>query len=62
MKTKKSTRIIYWITITIIFLFERIMPALSGDSQAAVEGVHHLGYPHYFRTMLNPAQCQKFLN
>lgn len=28
------------------------MPALTGNSQAAVEGVRHLGYPDYFRTML----------
>ncbi len=28
------------------------MPAFTSNSQAAIEGIRHLGYPDYFRTML----------
>jgi len=52
MKTSKTTKIIYWITTTIIFLFEGVMPALTSHTEVAVEGIRHLGYPDYFRVML----------
>lgn len=48
----KGTKITYWITTGLIFLFEGVMPALTGNSQLAKEGIHHLGYPEYFRVML----------
>lgn len=48
----KSTKIIYWVTTTIIFLFEGVMPALTSHTEVAVEGIRHLGYPDYFRVML----------
>jgi len=48
----KSTRIIYWSTTTLIFLFEGVMPALTSSSKLAVDSIRHLGYPDYFRVML----------
>ncbi|MFT2010298.1 DoxX family protein [Pontibacter sp. 13R65] len=52
MKTNKTTKIIYWVSTGIIFLFEGLMPALTSHTELAVEGVRHLGYPDYFRVML----------
>ena len=49
MKTIKN---IYWISTGIIFLFEGIMPALTGQTELAKEGIRHLGYPEYFGTLL----------
>lgn len=48
MRTKKSTKVIYWITTVIIFLFEGVMPALTSQTQLAKQGIQHLGYPQYF--------------
>lgn len=48
----KKTKITYWITTGIIFLFEGLMPALTSHTQIAIEGIKHLGYPDYFRVML----------
>jgi DoxX-like family len=50
--TTKSTKITYWIATVIIFLFEGVMPALTGQTKLAKEGISHLGYPEYFGTML----------
>lgn len=44
----KVTKIIYWITTSIIFLWEGVMPAITGQSEMAKEGIAHLGYPEYF--------------
>lgn len=52
MPTNKSTKIIYWISTTIIFLFEGVMPAFTGHSELAKSGILDLGYPEYFITML----------
>ncbi len=48
----KSTNIIYWITTAIIFLFEGVLVALTWNTELAVEGIRHLGYPPYFGPML----------
>lgn len=48
----KATKITFWITTTLIFLFEGVMPALTGHTEMAKEGIRHLGYPEYFNTML----------
>jgi hypothetical protein len=48
MKTSKTTKIIYWTTTVIIFLFEGVVPALTSQTQLAKQGVSHLGYPEYF--------------
>jgi hypothetical protein len=52
MKTSKTTKIIYWTTTGVIFLFEGVMPALTSHTDLAVEGIRHLGYPDYFRVLL----------
>ena len=48
----KKTKIIFWVSTALIFLFEGVMPALTGRSQMAIEGITHLGYPVYFATLL----------
>lgn len=48
----KTTRIIFWITTTLIFLFEGVMPALTSQTEMAREGIRHLGYPEYFGPMI----------
>ena len=48
----KSTKIVYWTTTILIFLFEGVMPALTSNSEAARQGISHLGYPEYFRNIL----------
>jgi DoxX-like family len=52
MTSDKTTKIIYWTTTGIMFLFEGVMPALTSHTELAVEGIRHLGYPDYFRVML----------
>jgi hypothetical protein len=47
----KKTKIIYWITTTIIFLFEGVLVAFTSQTEVARAGVTHLGYPVYFGTM-----------
>lgn len=44
----KTNNIVYWITTSLIFLFEGVMPALTSQSEMAKEGIRHLGYPDYF--------------
>ncbi|MEO6830987.1 MAG: DoxX family protein [Chitinophagaceae bacterium] len=44
----KTTKIIYWISTTLIFLFEGVMPAITSQTNMAKEGMRHLGYPAYF--------------
>jgi len=48
----KKHKIIFWITTTIIFLMEGVMPALTSQSEMAKEGMRHLGYPQYFGVLL----------
>jgi hypothetical protein len=48
----KTSKIIFWTTTTLIFLFEGVIPALTSHTPLAVEGVRHLLYPDYFRVML----------
>lgn len=48
----KKLQIIFWVSTTIIFLFQGVMPALTGHTEMAKEGIRHLGYPEYFGTML----------
>jgi hypothetical protein len=44
----KATKITYWVTTTILFLMEGLMPALTSQSEMAKESIAHLGYPPYF--------------
>ena len=48
----KTAKIIFWISTTLIFLFEGVMPALTSQTEMAKEGIRHLGYPAYFGVML----------
>ena len=48
----KKNKIIFWITTSIIFLMEGVMPALTSQSEMAKEGIKHLGYPEYFGNVL----------
>lgn len=48
----KTDKIIYWVSTTIIFLFEGLMPALFGGSAESKSGISHLGYPDYFGVTL----------
>ena len=44
----KTTKIIFWTSTTLIFLFEGLMPALFSQTEMGKEGIRHLGYPAYF--------------
>jgi hypothetical protein len=48
----KTTKIIYWITTALIFLFEGVLVALTSHTEFAIEGLRHLGYPAYFGPLL----------
>ncbi len=48
----KKINIIYWTATIIIFLMEGVIPALTGNTELAKEGIRHLGYPDYFRIEL----------
>ncbi|MCV9927217.1 DoxX family protein [Flavobacterium sp. LS1R49] len=48
----KSTKIIFWVTTIIIFLFEGVMAAFTSQTELAKEGIRHLGYPEYFGNAL----------
>lgn len=52
----KKYKIIFWITTTIIFLFEGVMTGLTSQTQMAKDGITGLGYPLYFGTMLAVAK------
>ncbi len=43
-----NLRIIYWISTGLIVLFEGVLVALTSNTEMAVEGIKHLGYPNYF--------------
>jgi hypothetical protein len=48
----KKTKITFWITTTIIFLFEGVLTALTFWTPFAQQGITSLGYPIYFGTLL----------
>jgi hypothetical protein len=48
----KKYTIMFWIATGAIFLFEGVMPALTGMSKMSVDGITGLGYPLYFVPML----------
>lgn len=48
----KKTNILFWVTTTIIFLMEGVLPAFTSQTELAKEGIRHLGYPTYFGNML----------
>ena len=52
MKNLKTLKITYWVSTILFVLFEGVMPALTGQSQMAIDGITHLGYPIYFVSLL----------
>ena len=48
----KKDKIIFWVSTSLIFLFEGVMPALTSQTELAKEGIRHLGYPEYFGNAL----------
>jgi hypothetical protein len=48
----KTTKIVFWISTVLIFLFEGVMPAFFSQKKESIEGFTHLGYPIYFVTVL----------
>ena len=48
----KKHKIIFWITTSIIFIFEGVMPVLTSQSEMSIQGIVGLGYPLYFVTLL----------
>lgn len=49
---RKTYRIIFFVTTSIVFLMEGVMPALTSQTELAKEGIRHLGYPEYFGNLL----------
>lgn len=48
----KKAKILFWISTTIIFLFEGVMTGLTSGSEMSIAGITGLGYPIYFVTIL----------
>jgi hypothetical protein len=48
----KTTKIIFWVTTTLIFLFEGVMPVLFRNNEEGKVAMQHLGYPAYIGTLL----------
>lgn len=44
----KKTNIAFWVSTSIIFLMEGVMPALTFNTEMAKAGIAHLQYPAYF--------------
>ena len=49
---RKTNNIIFWITTSLIVIFEGIIPVLTFRTELAKEGIRHLGYPDYFGVMI----------
>jgi hypothetical protein len=52
----KVIKIAFWVSTTILFLGEGVIPALTYNSPEAVQGIVGLGYPLYFFTLLTVAK------
>ena len=37
----KSAKIIFWVSTTLIFLFEGVLPAFTSQTEMAKEGIRH---------------------
>ena len=48
----KKLKIFYWITTSLVFLMEGVLPALTSQTEVAKEGIRHLQYPQYFGNAL----------
>jgi hypothetical protein len=49
---RKTNNLIFWITTSLIAIFEGIVPVLTFRTELAKEGIRHLGYPDYFGVMI----------
>jgi DoxX-like family len=54
--SSKATKIVFWVSTTLIFLGEGVMSAATYKSPMAVQGIVGLGYPLYFFTLLTAAK------
>lgn len=52
----KKWTLLFWISTGLLFVFQGVMPALTGHTEMAKEGTRHLGYPDYFGTLLTLAK------
>ena len=50
--TRKTNNIIFWISTSLIAIFEGIIPGLTFQTELAKAGIRHLGYPDYFGAMI----------
>lgn len=48
----KNYRIIFWVSTSLIFIMEGLLPAFTSQTELAKEGIKHLGYPEYFGNAL----------
>jgi hypothetical protein len=48
MQNIKTIKIIFWITTSLIFLLEGVVPGLTSQSEMSIQGITSLGYPAYF--------------
>lgn len=48
----KNQKIIFWVTTSLIFIMEGLLPAFTSQTELAKEGIRHLGYPEYFGNTL----------
>ena len=48
----KQTKMIYWISTSMIFIMEGVIPAFTSQTELAKQGISHLGYPGYFGNAL----------
>ena len=48
MMNRKTNNIIFWVTTSLIVIFEGIVPVLTFQTELAKEGIRHLGYPGLF--------------
>ncbi len=48
----KKYKILFWISTSLIFIFEGVVPALTSQSEMSIQGITSLGYPIYFVTLL----------
>ncbi len=49
----KITKIIYWVTTSILFLTQGVGTAFAINNPESIAGIKQLGYPEYFRIMLS---------
>jgi hypothetical protein len=48
----RRNKIIYWVFTAIIFAFDSLIPAFTSNTRVAIDSIHRLGFPDYFRVEL----------